>query len=122
MFIQLMRRAAFKVVPVHVRIDAIVSVGLDFHQNTRIETNHGDFTVVETLDEVMQAIAKNRGMWTSKELMIRLSWRYKGGDCDHRGMADPETGEVPCGLEDSGGDCTCAKINEFIDELKKEFA
>lgn len=70
MFIQLTRRAALKDVPVYVRIDAIVSVGLDNHQNTRIETDHVGFTVVETLEEVMQAIARKRSMWTTNELRM----------------------------------------------------
>lgn len=36
-------------------------------------------------------------------------------DCDDRGIADPETGEVDCAREARGGTCVCAEIIEFAD-------
>lgn len=40
-------------------------------------------------------------------------------DCDNRGVTDPETGEVPCAIEDRGGTCECSLKIEFGDIIAK---
>lgn len=40
-------------------------------------------------------------------------------DCDNRGIADPETGEVDCAIETRGGVCECALKLEAADVIAK---
>ena len=40
-------------------------------------------------------------------------------DCDNRGVADPETGEVDCASETRGGVCECALKIDVADVIAK---
>ena len=56
----------------------------------------------------VEAHIRNSAFKMCADLASRVGDRYSE-DCEDRGMMDPETGEVPCRIEDRGGTCICAE-------------